>query len=357
MRISLKQLLTTMLRRCGIHHSRGPSKEVAGLELKCKILGSGSAMPERIMTNFDFEKILDTTDEWITTRTGIHQRRFADEHTATSDLAAEAAKKAIEAAGLTPQDIDLIIVGTVTPDMAFPSTACIVQDKIGATKAAAFDLEAACTGFIYGLAVAQQFISTGFYKHVLVIGAETLSKIMDMKDRNTAVIFGDGAGAVVVGPSDGTTGVMGFDLGADGDGGKFLYMPAGGSRKPATEQTVADRLHYIKMAGKDVFKFAVRAMENSSVAAIEKSGLEIENIDFLVPHQANMRIITAAAKRLNLPMDKVHINLDQFGNMSAASIPVALDQAIRGNKIKAGDHVAMVGFGGGLTWGACVIKF
>lgn len=333
------------------------SDEVTGLELKCKILGSGSALPNRVITNFDLEKIIDTSDEWIVTRTGIKERRFAEESVSTSDMAAEAAMKAIEAAGLTPEDIDLIIVGTITPDMVFPSTACLVQDKIGAKKAAAFDLEAACTGFIYGLAVAQQFISTGFYKHILVIGAETMSRIIDMKDRNTAVIFGDGAGAVVVGPSDGTQGIMGFDLGADGDGGRFLYMPAGGSAQPATEKTVADRLHYVKMEGKDVFRFAVRAMENSSVAAVEKSGLAIEEINYLVPHQANMRIIGAAAKKMNLPMEKVHVNLDRCGNMSAASIPVALDEAIRGQKIKAGDNVVVVGFGGGLTWGACVIKF
>lgn len=324
---------------------------------KSKILGTGSAIAENKVSNFDLEKIVETSDEWIKSRTGICSRYFAKAETATSDLAAQAAKKALEAAGLNAEDIDLIIVGTVTPDMGFPSTACLVQDKIGATKAAAFDLEAACSGFVYGLTVAHQFIATGFYKHILVIGAETLSRILDMKDRNTCVLFGDGAGAVVLGPSDDESGLLSFDLGADGAGGKFLYLPAGGSQMPATENTVKDRLHYVKMEGSDVFKFAVRAMGSSAMKALESANLKLADVKYMVPHQANIRIIQAAAKKLELPLERVKVNLDAYGNMSAASIPVALDEAVREGSIQKGDHVVMVGFGGGLTWASCVMKW
>lgn len=322
-----------------------------------KIIGTGSAIAEQKVTNFDLEKIVETSDEWIKSRTGIENRYFASEGTTTSDLAARAALKALEAANLKPEDIDLVLVATVSPDMILPSTACLVQDKIGAKNAAAFDLGAACSGFIYGMAVAEQFISTGFYKHVLVIGAEALSRILDMEDRNTCVLFGDGAGAVVMAASDSENRVLSFHLGADGAGGKFLYLPAGGAKMPATEETVLNRLHYIKMEGSDVFKFAVRAMESSSLHALEKAGLGLEEIAYMVPHQANIRIIQAAAKKLNLPMDKVKVNLNEYGNMSAASIPVALDEAVREGKIQTGDNVVMVGFGGGLTWASCVMKW
>lgn len=321
------------------------------------ILGTGSHLPEREMTNFDMEKIVETSNEWIVTRTGIESRRIADENTATSDLAYKAAEKAIEAAGLTAEQIDLIIVGTITPDHHFPSTACIVQDKIGAVNAAAFDLEAACSGFIYGVSVGQQFIATGMYEHVLVIGAETMSKILDFEDRKTCILFGDGAGAVVLGPVAKGKGIRSMELGADGKGGKSLIMPAGGSRIPASEQSVADRLHYVTMDGSEVFKFAVRAMGGASKRVVEQAGLSVEDVDFLVPHQANMRIIMNAAKRLKLPMEKVHVNLDKLGNMSAASIPVALDEAVRAGKIKENDKIVLVGFGGGLTWGACVVNW
>lgn len=324
---------------------------------RSKILGTGSAIAENKISNFDLEKVVETSDEWIRTRTGICSRYFAKEGTATSDLAAKAAERALKAAGLSAEDIDLIIVGTVTPDMGFPSTACLVQDKIGAKKAAAFDLEAACSGFVYGLTVAHQFIATGFYKYILVIGAETLSRILDMSDRNTCVLFGDGAGAVVLGPSQDESGLLSFDLGADGSGGKFLYLPAGGSQMPATETTVVDKMHYIKMEGSDVFKFAVRAMGSSAINALTSANLKLEDIKYMVPHQANIRIIQAAAKKLELPMDKVKVNLDEYGNMSAASIPVALDEAVREGNIQKGDHVVMVGFGGGLTWASCVMKW
>ena len=325
---------------------------------KSRILGTGSAIAEIQVTNHDLERLVDTNDEWIRTRTGIENRYFADEETCTSHLASRASIKALEAAGLKAEDIDMIIVATITPDMALPATACLVQEQIGATKASAFDLEAACSGFLYGMAVADQFIATGFYNHVLVIGAETLSRILDMEDRNTCVLFGDGAGAVVMGPSkNNEEGILSFELGADGSGGKFLYMPAGGAKIPASKESVENRLHYVKMEGSDVFKFAVRAMESSSIAAINKAGLKIEDVNYMVPHQANIRIIQSAAKKLNLPMDQVKVNLNKYGNMSAASIPVALDEAVRENKIKAGDNVVMVGFGGGLTWASCVIKW
>ncbi|MGB3367847.1 MAG: beta-ketoacyl-ACP synthase III [Acidaminobacteraceae bacterium] len=322
-----------------------------------KILGTGSSLPEKIVTNFDIAKIVDTTDEWIQSRTGIKARRMATADEQTSDFAAMASKKALEMAGVKAEDIDLIIVATMTPDMPFPSTACIVQEKIGARKAAAFDLEAACSGFIYGVTVAKQFISTGFYEHVLVVGAETMTKILDFEDRNTCVLFGDGAGAVVLGPSHDESGFLGIELGADGSGGDVLNMPAGGTLNPASVETVNDRLHFLKMEGSDVFKFAVRIMGKASLIAVEKSNLTVSDIDFLVPHQANIRIITSAAKKLKLPMEKVHINLEKYGNMSAASIPVALDEANRDGKIKTGDNVVLVGFGAGLTWGACVIKW
>lgn len=321
------------------------------------IIGTGSSLPENIVTNADLEKIVDTTNEWIVSRTGIKERRFADENTATSDLAYDASLKAMEDANVTADDIDLIIVATVTPDMLFPATACIIQDKLGAKNAAAFDLEAACSGFLYGVAVGQQFIATGVYKKVLVVGAETLSKILDFEDRSTCVLFGDGAGAVVLGEVEEGKGILSIDLGAYGAGGKYLTVPAGGSRKPTTIETVKNREHYIYMGGGEVFKFAVRIMGQAAAAVIEKAGLELEDIDYMVPHQANNRIIEAAAKRIKIPMENVKVNLDRLGNMSAASVPIALDEAVKEGKIKEGDNIILVGFGGGLTWGAILIKW
>lgn len=321
------------------------------------IIGTGSSLPEKVITNHDLEKIVDTSHDWIVSRTGIHNRRIADDNTATSDLATEAAKKALEAANIKAEQLDLIIVATVTPDMSFPSTACIVQSNLGAKNAAAFDLEAACSGFLYGVSIGDQFIKTGLYNHVLVIGAETLSKIMNWNDRNTCVLFGDGAGAVVLGPTEEGKGILSTHLGADGEGGKFLTLPAGGSRMPATVETVEQNLHYIKMDGSEVFKFAVRAMASAAKKALSLCELDVNDIDYLVPHQANTRIIGASAKRLKLPLEKVYVNLDKYGNMSAASIPVALDEAVRKGKIKENDNVVLVGFGGGLTWGSCVIKW
>jgi 3-oxoacyl-[acyl-carrier-protein] synthase-3 len=321
------------------------------------ILGTGSYLPENKVTNFDMEKIVDTSDEWIRTRTGIGARHFAADGEATSDMAAKAAEKALEAAGITAEEIDLIIVGTCTPDMLLPATACLVQAKLGVSGCAAFDLETACSGFVYGMEIARNFIATGTYNKVLVIGAEKLSSILDFEDRTTCVLFGDGAGAAVLGPVEDGKGILSSELGANGSKGMVLKVDAGGSRIPATEETVAEKLHYLSMDGSEVFKFAVRIMGSSSMNVIEKAGLSLEDIDFLVPHQANMRIISSAAKKLKLPMERVQVNLDEYGNMSAASIPVALDEALRSGKIKEGDKTVLVGFGGGLTWGACGVQW
>lgn len=321
------------------------------------IIGTGSYVPEQVVTNKDLEKLVDTSDEWIVTRTGISERRKAESHIATSDMGVIAGQRAIEAAGLKPDDIDLIIVATMTPDMFFPSTACIIQEKIGAINASAFDLSAACTGFIYGLAVGSQFIASGMYKHVLVIGAETLSRILNPADRNTLVLFGDGAGAAVLGPVEDGKGFLAFDLGSDGSGGNLLYLEAGGSRLPVSEETIKKGQHYLAMSGNDVFKFAVRIMGETSLKTLEKAGLTREDVDYLVPHQANIRIVDAAVKRLKLPAEKVYVNLDKYGNMSGASIPVALDEALKENKINKDDIIVLVGFGAGLTWGACVIRW
>jgi 3-oxoacyl-[acyl-carrier-protein] synthase-3 len=321
------------------------------------ILGLGTYVPEKIVTNKDLEKIVDTSDEWIVERTGIRERRFADEQTATSDLASRAAEKALAEAKTGPDEIDLIIACTATPDMFFPSVACLVQANIKAEKAGAFDLAAGCSGFMYGVAVGSQMIKTGLYRKVLVVGAETLSKFADMTDRNTCVLFGDGAGAAVLGEVPSGYGVLGIDLGADGTGGEFLSLPAGGTRLPASAETVANRQHFIHMNGPEVFKFAVKIMGESAVKAIEHAGLSAADVDLLIPHQANMRIIQSAAKRLKLPMDKVVVNLDKYGNTSSASIPLALREAIDGGRVKDGDTIVCVAFGAGLTWASCVIKW
>lgn len=321
------------------------------------VIGTGSFLPEKIITNHDLEKQVDTSDEWIVSRTGIKERRFVQKDVSTSDLAYKAGKKAIEAANLNPEDIDLIIVATMTPDMIMPSTACIVQDKLEAKNAAAFDISAACSGFLYGLTIGNQMINSGLYKNILLIGAEVMSKVLDMDDRDTCVLFGDGAGAVVLGEVSKGKGILSTELGADGTGSDYLGIPAGGTKHPATHKTVDDKMHYLKMAGKGVFKFAVRAMGNSSLEAVKKADLSLKDIDYMVPHQANIRIIQSAAKRMNLSMDKVKVNLEKYGNVSAGSIPIALDEAVRNDEINKGDNVVLVGFGGGLTWGSCLIKW
>ena len=325
--------------------------------LSVGITGTGSCLPEKKLTNFDLEKMVDTTDEWIRTRTGISERRIADNKTATSDLATEAAKIAIDDAGLSLEDIDLIIVATVTPDMAFPSTACIVQKNIGAKNAVAFDIEAACSGFLYALAIGEQFIKTGIYRNALIIGAETLSKITNWKDRRTCVLFGDGAGAAVLQQVEGGLGILSSSLGSDGGKGDYLTQPAGGSRMPVSAETILNNQHYIHMDGREVFKFAVRIMSKSALEIIKNVGYNIEDVDYMIPHQANIRIIEAVAKRINLTMDKVYVNLNDYGNMSVASIPVALDEAVKGGSVKTGDIIILVAFGGGLTWGSSVIKW
>lgn len=321
------------------------------------ILSTGSYTPEKVLTNADLEKMVETSDEWIVTRTGIRERRISAPDQAASDLAYEAAVKALAKANLSAEDLDMIIVATVTPDTAFPSTACILQEKLGATKASALDVSAACTGFLYGITTATQFITTGMYRYILVIGVEVLSKITNYADRNTCVLFGDGAGAAILGPVADDLGFKAFDLGADGSGGALLAQPAGGSRRPATRETVENNLHYIQMTGSEVFKFAVRVMNSATEKVLDKAGLTKENIDLLVPHQANLRIIDSAIKRFGLSEDKVAINVDRYGNMSSASIPVALDEAVEEGRLKEGDNVVLVGFGGGLTWGAALCKW
>ncbi|WP_308639210.1 beta-ketoacyl-ACP synthase III [Paenibacillus silvisoli] len=319
------------------------------------IIGTGKYVPERVLTNKDLEQMVETNDEWIVTRTGMRERRIAAPEQATSDLALHASKLALEAAGITAEELDLIVVATITPDMFFPSTACLLQEKLGAKKAAAFDLSAACSGFIYGLATASNMIATGMYKHVLVVGAETLSRITDYTDRNTCILFGDGAGAVVLGQVPEGRGFKSFELGADGAGGELLKVCGGGSRTPSSPESIANKQHFIYMAGNEVYKFAVRIMGNAAEEALRKAGIDKGEIDLLIPHQANIRIIQSALNRLNLPEEKCMINLDKYGNVSAASIPIALAEAVEGNRVKEGDCMVLVGFGGGLTWGASVL--
>lgn len=321
------------------------------------ILGVGHYVPEKIMTNEDIEKLVETNDQWIVERTGIKQRRISDPGTPTSELAYRAAKNALESAKVTPEELDLIIVATISPDFLTPSTANVLQDKLGAVNAAAFDLSAACSGFVYGSAIASQFIETGVYKKVLVIGAETLSKFVNWKDRNTCIIFADGAGAAVYGQVDDGYGVLSFDLGSDGSGGHTIQIPAGGSNHPADQESIDKNMHTLVMNGKDTFKFAVRAMGNTVLKSLERAGLTKEQIDIMIPHQANIRIIQSAAKRLNLSMDKVFVNIHKYGNASAASIPIAMSEAYAEGRLKRGDIVALSGFGAGLTWASCIMKW
>jgi 3-oxoacyl-[acyl-carrier-protein] synthase III len=308
--------------------------------LNAGIIGIGRYLPEKIVTNADLEKIMDTSDEWIRTRTGIEERRIADDNTKTSDMGLAAAQKAIEDAGITPEDLDLILVATVTPDQPFPSVACMLQERLGAKKAAAMDVSAACAGFMYGIITGKQFVESGAYKHVLVVGVEKLSKVTDWNDRNTAVLFGDGAGAVIVGEVSENRGILSFELGADGTGAKHLYQD-----------------EYIIMNGREVFKFAVRQMGESCINVLEKAGLTKEDVDFLIPHQANIRIMEASRQRLELPVEKMSKTVHKYGNTSAASIPISLVEEIEAGKIKDDDIIVMVGFGGGLTWGAIAIRW
>ncbi|EMT46675.1 beta-ketoacyl-ACP synthase III [Anoxybacillus flavithermus] len=304
------------------------------------IIGIGRYLPERIVTNKELEQRMDTSDEWIRTRTGIEERRLASDDMDTSDMGYIAAKRALDDAGISPEQIDFILVATVTPDRAFPSVACMLQEKLGAVRAAALDVSAACAGFMYAMVTAKQFIETNTYKYVLVVGVEKLSKIVDWNDRNTAVLFGDGAGAVVMGKVSEGRGIVSFELGADGTGGKYLYED-----------------DYVVMNGREVFKFAVRQMGESCIRVLEKAGLTKADVDFLIPHQANIRIMEAARERLELPVERMSITVNKYGNTSAASIPISIVEEVEAGRIQDDDLIIMVGFGGGLTWGAIALRW
>lgn len=323
---------------------------------KVGIIGVGEYLPKRVLTNFDLEKIIDTSDEWITTRTGIKQRRLVAKNEATSDLAIKAARQALEGARLKPRDIDLIIVATITPDMAFPSVSCLLQQALSAKNAVCLDVSAACAGFVYAITVAQQFIACATYKNALVVGAEVLSSITDWKDRNTCVLFGDGAGAVVLSEVK-SGGILSTYLGSDGSKADLLMILGGGSRNPATHRTIDNRMHYIKMQGNELFKLAVTIMAEAAQIVLRQAGLQCKDIDLVIPHQANMRIIMAMAKKLGLPKEKIYLNIEKYGNMSSASTATALCEAVKNGRIKKGDTVLLDAFGAGLVWGACVIKW
>jgi len=321
------------------------------------ILGTGSYLPEKVLTNTDLEKIVDTTDEWISSRTGIKERRIAAADEATSDLAVKAAEQAIQAAGIQSEEIDLIVVATFTPDHLTPSTACFVQQKLGANNAAAFDLSAACTGFVYALSVAKNLMLGHGYRYALVIGSEVLTRMLDWSDRNTCVLFGDGAGAVVLGNGNPGRGILYDYLASDGRAADLIRIPAGGSRNPITALAIEQKLNCVQMDGKEVYKFAIRVMGESLEHALQSCDIHPDNLALLIPHQANIRIIKASAEKFNIPMEKVMVNIEKYGNTSAASIPIALDEAVRQGRIKEGDNIVLVAFGGGLTWGSCVIKW
>ncbi len=323
------------------------------------IKGTGSYVPSKVLTNNDLAKIVDTSDEWIYERSGIRSRHIAAEDETTSDMALNAARKALESAGMLASDIDLVIVTTVNPDMLFPSTACLLQAKLGIrNNIPCFDLEAACSGFVYGVEVATRMMLSGFYKNALVVSSEKLSPIMNWQDRTTCVLFGDGAGAVVLSSSDKKgVGILDTVLGADGSDTAMLRMPAGGSMMPATVETVENKLHCIQMDGKAVFKHAVKIMQEKALEVLDHCNISADQISLLIPHQANARIIESVAKRLKIPSDKVYVNVEHYANTSSASIPIALDEAVRAGRIKSGDYVLFVAFGAGLTWGATLVKW
>jgi len=323
----------------------------------CSITAVGAYVPERVLTNADLERMVNTTDEWITSRTGIKERRLAAADEFTSDLATKAARRALEQAQIAPEVVDLIIVATITPDMLFPSTACLVQQKLGAYRAAAFDIEAACSGFIYALEIGQQFITSRTYDTVLVIGAEKLSSIVDWSDRNTCVLFGDGAGAAVLQNRPNAHGLLTACMGADGSKGGLLYMPGGGSRVPATAESVNSKLHFLRMEGRETFKNAVNAMYTAAKESLRRCNLEVSQIKCIIPHQANQRIIEAVGDRLGARPDQLFINLHKFGNTSAASVAIALDEAVSTGRVVRGDLILLMVFGAGLTWAAAVIEW
>lgn len=323
---------------------------------RATITGCGMYVPERVLTNRDLEKMVDTSDEWITQRTGIKERRIAAPGETSSSMGIIAARKAMDSAGISSDDIDLVICGTATPDYMFPATACLIQDALG-VKGGAFDLEAGCTSFMYALSMASSMIATGGLRNVLVVGTEVLSRILDWTDRSTCVLFGDGAGAAVVSSSSGGSFDPTFVLGADGSGGAALYVPAGGSQQPAADETVREKLHTVRMAGPEVFRFATKVVVESSRQVMDRLGLLPDDIDLFIPHQANERIIDSALKRLGFPPERVFINIDRYGNTSSASIPIALSEAQNTGRLRAGDTILMVGFGAGLTWAAGVMQW
>lgn len=324
------------------------------------IAGTGSYLPEKVLSNADLEAMVDTSDEWITSRTGIRERRIAADGQSTSDLATEAAKRAMEDAGVVAEDIDLIIVATVSPDAFFPATACYVQKNIGATNAMSFDISAACSGFLYGIQICRHFINTGHRKTALVIGAEKLSSMVDWEDRNTCILFGDGAGAAVLKRDDtGTAGrkILSSSLGSDGRQTDILHVPGGGSACPITPDNADQKLNTIRMQGREVYKYAVNAMRRAVETVLEQAGIEADDVDMLIPHQANLRIIEAITDRMGIPQEKTFINLDKYGNTSAAAVAIALDEANRSGAIKTGDNIVLVAFGAGLTWASTLVRW
>ncbi len=325
--------------------------------VRAGVLGTGSFLPERVLNNRELAERFGCSEEWILTRTGIRERRFAEPGTGSSELGIIAAQRALDAANIAPRDLELIICATYTPDMAFPSNACIIQEAIGAKPAAAFDLQAACSGFVYAIVTAAQYVIAGNMRYALVVAAEINSTIVDPKDQKVTPLFGDGAGAVVIGRVQNGSGLLGFHLGADGGGAGLFFMPAGGSRRPSTYETVEAREHYIKMDGPSLFRFGVDALVQSSRNALDRSGLSVDDVDLFVPHQANLRIIDAGLERLGIPRERTLITLDRFANTAAASIPIALDEAVRSQRLTPGMNVLLTGFGAGLTWGSTVVRW
>lgn len=325
--------------------------------LRASITGVGSYLPSKVLTNYDLEKMVDTSDDWIIQRTGIKERRIVENGQITSDLATQASLLAMKDAGISPNDLDMIITSTITPDHIFPSTSCYIQQKIGANRASAFDILAACAGFIYALSIGQSFVNSGAMETVLVVGAECLSKITDYTDRTTCVLFGDGAGAVVIQKSSSQHEILSTNLAADGSQADILIMPGGGAKNPASLESVQQRTHYIQFRGKEVFKLAINNITNMILETVNKNGLSLEDIDLIIPHQSNLRIIEATMEKLGLPMEKAFVNIDRYGNTSSASIPIAIDEARKEGCLSKGDIVMLVAFGGGLTWGSSIIKW
>ncbi|MGQ9695695.1 MAG: beta-ketoacyl-ACP synthase III [Thermodesulfobacteriota bacterium] len=325
--------------------------------VKSRIIATGAYLPPKILTNFDLEKMVDTSNEWIISRSGIRERRIVEKEVATSDLGTQAALRALEKANLAPEELDFIITGTNSPDMFFPCTGCFIQAKIGARKAAAFDVSAGCTSFIHALSLADKFIKEDPRRKILVLGAEIMSKITDWTDRSTCVLFGDGAGAVILVGEEGDRGILSTHLHSDGTLWELLYIPGGGSANPSTHETVDKRMHFIKMAGNPLFKVAVRALAEVSLEALEFNGLTCQDIDLMIPHQANTRIVEAAAKLIDFPLEKIFLNIDKYGNTSSATIPIALDEAQKAGKLKSGDLILLCSFGTGVTWGSAIIRW